>query len=544
MTAPSRIHSVVDMTNSEQFFPRAATGQRRHRAIRGVVASLTVLAVVTGVAACEAGDNQSGTTGPTVHRSDLDSFYRQQVAWHACAQDAADSIGQALDTAGAECAEVRVPLDYGDPQGRQITVAMSRLQAADAADRIGVLLVNNGGPGLPAVESPPQVREAMGTTGERFDIIGFDPRFVGRSTPLDCGWPTGAAIYSAGTTRDSFEAQVAFQKDLADRCAATNASVLPYITTRNTARDMDVVRGALGEERISYLGYSYGTYLGTVYTQLFPDRTDRMVLDGAIAPDDYNSQLLKGLDDINEQALADWAEWTAVQQSTYQLGATGPEVLATVRGIIEDAGRAPLRVGPVALDDTQIPLLIFQGLPDDTDAARAALAEKVALLAEAADGKTVRPSEGFAALLTAVFTDVDTNLGTAQAAIGCGDVAAARDPEAYWHDIEASSAKNPVFGPLADNISLCAFWAPPREELTQVSIDAAPLIVAATGDPRTTYASSQKLHRELPSSRLLTLDGAKRHGLYGQYGNRCVDLAVTDYLDTGHLPAHDPSCTL
>ncbi|MFY1635849.1 alpha/beta hydrolase [Solwaraspora sp. WMMB335] len=168
--------------------------------------------------------------------------------------------------------------------------------------------------------------------------------------------------------------------------------------------------------------------------------------------------------------------------------------------------------------------------------------QRVALLTEAADGEPVRPSDGFAALLAVVFTDVDTNLGTAQAAIACGDVAAAGDPESYWRDVEASRARNPVFGPLTNNVSLCVFWPAPREEPTRIGTDAAPLIVAATGDPRTTYASSQKLHRQLPSSRLLTLVGAARHGLYGQYGNECVDTTVTDYLDTGRLPADDVDC--
>ncbi|MES9511786.1 alpha/beta fold hydrolase [Streptomyces sp. NPDC000609] len=130
---------------------------------------------------------------------------------------------------------------------------------------------------------------------------------VGRSTPLDCGPPVGTNLFSAGHSRAGFEHQVALQKDLADTCRATNASVLPHVTTRNTARDMDVIRSALGERRISYSGYSYGTYLGAVYSQVFPGRTDRMVLDDAIDPRKFGPRLLREAVGENEQALADRA---------------------------------------------------------------------------------------------------------------------------------------------------------------------------------------------------------------------------------------------
>ncbi|MDT0455466.1 alpha/beta hydrolase [Streptomyces sp. DSM 41527] len=475
----------------------------------------------------------------------LDRYYRQRLAWGTCIQGPDDAMGRGLEKAGVRCADVTVPLDYADPRGRTITVAISRLQATDTRHRIGSILLNNGGPGGPALQSPPDVRKAMKEVGPRYDIIGFDPRFIGRSTPLDCGWPVGTSILSAGLSRASFDRQVTFQKGLADKCRATNASVLPHISTRNTARDMDVIRGALGERKISYLGYSYGTYLGTVYTQLFPGRFDRTVLDGALAPDGYGPRLLQGAEPENERALSDWAAWAARRNATYGLGRTRADVLATVRGVVAASARG-LTVGTAPevfrLDDTQVPSLITAEIADDTDAQRAALGEHMAVLHKAASGQPTRLSPQFAAALRNMLNGEDAKSAGAQSAIICGDKPAPRDPERYWRDIERSRTAHPLFGPLTNNIGPCAFWDRPREKPTQVRHDAPALIVAATGDPRATYKNGLALHGLLPSSRLITLKGSNRHGIYGEYGNACVDGKVNRYLATGRLPQDDQTC--
>ncbi|MCI4080151.1 alpha/beta hydrolase [Streptomyces sp. MMS21 TC-5] len=483
---------------------------------------------------------------PAAPADGLDRYHRQRLDWGSCVKGPDDTAGRDLDRAGVSCADVTVPLDYADPRGRTITVAVSRLKATDTRRRIGAVLLNNGGPGGTAVESPPHIRKAMKEVGARYDIVGFDPRFVGRSTPLDCGWPVGTAWFSAGSGRAGFDRQVALQKDLADKCRAAGAPVLPHISTRNTARDMDVIRGALGERRISYLGYSYGTYLGTVYTQMFPGRYDRVVLDGAVTPGDYKARLMQGGEPENERALSDWAAWAAGRHDTHGLGRTRAEVLATVEGIVAASARGPLTVGTAPdvfrLDDTRIPLILFMGIADDTDRARTALAEQVSALAKAARGRPAPLSPDFAQLLRYALTGEQAATGGVQAAIICGDVGAPRDPEVYWRDIERSRAAHPLFGPLTNNINPCAFWDRPREDLTRVRRDAAVLIVAATGDPRTTYRSSVALHELLPSSKLITLENANRHGLYGEYGNACVDDEVNAYLATGKLPKEDRTC--
>ncbi|MEU6922561.1 alpha/beta hydrolase [Streptomyces sp. NPDC046631] len=504
-----------------------------------LTACLTALPGTTATAAGRDGGAVTAGAG-------LGRFYHQRLDWRSCVLGPDDTTGQELDKAGARCADVTVPLDYAAPRGRTLEVAISRLAAADTRHRIGSLLFNPGGPGGPGLGYSPLVRQMMKEAGARYDVIGFDPRFVGRSAQLDCDWPVGSSLFSAGPGRSSFERQVTLQKGLADKCRATNASVLPYVTTRNTARDMDVVRGALGERKVSYLGWSYGTYLGTVYTQMFPGRYDRVVLDGALDPRRYNPRLMRGVERENDQALADWAAWAAHRNSVYGLGRTRGQVLATINRLVAASARHPLTVGTGAdtfrLDDTQVPFVVFSGTADDTGEARAAFGEQLSVLAEAAAGQPTRLSPQFAAMLRGTLTGEGSRNGSVQTAILCGDVAVPRNQESYWRDIERNRAEHALFGPLTNNIGPCAFWDRPREKPTQVRHDTPALIVAATGDPRTPYTGSVALHNLLPSSKLLTLRGASRHAIYGQYGNACVDHQVNRYLATGKLPARDRTC--
>ncbi|MGW2113286.1 alpha/beta hydrolase [Streptomyces sp. NPDC001948] len=517
-------------------------------AVRRVSAIGLVLTagLTTGLAAPPAATAATPAASTAAPAAGLGRYYQQRPHWHHCAQGANDETGRALDTAGARCADVTVPLDYGKPHGRTITVAISRLKATDTRHRIGSLMVNPGGPGGPGLGTGLAVRPVMKETGARYDLIGMDPRFTGRSTPLDCGLPSGPGLLSAGPDRAGFDRQTARARRVAEQCRATNGPLLPHVTTRNTARDIDVVRSVLGERKISYLGFSYGTYLGTAYTQMFPTRHDRVVLDSALDPDRYNPRLLKGADDENEKAYDDWADWTAARHGTYGLGRTRDQVRATLDDVIAVSAREPLTVGTAPdvfrLDGSQVPALLFTELANDTDPARASLAEHMSLLARAAEGRPTTLSPAFAGLLRSVFTPAGSSVASAQTAILCGDVSAPRDPETYWSDIERGRAAHPLFAPLTESITPCAFWDRPREAPVRVRHDTRALIVASTGDPRVPYTNSVALHDRLPSSRLLTLAGANQHVSYGVYGNTCIDSTVNSYLATGRLPARDRTC--
>ncbi|MCW5253634.1 alpha/beta hydrolase [Streptomyces sp. SHP 1-2] len=486
------------------------------------------------------------TALPTAARASPDPdplarYHGQRLTWRSCATGPDDELGKELERAGARCTRVTVPLDHARPEGRTLGIALSRIPATDPGHRIGSLLLNGGGPGGQTLGDPPWVREAMGPAA-RFDVIGVDPRFVGRSSPLDCGWPTGSAFRGAGTDRAGFDRMTELARDLARRCRTAAGDLLPYATTRDTARDMDVVRAALGERRISYLGYSYGSYLGEVYATMFPGRTDRVVLDGVIAPDRYGPRLLRHAGPANRHALEGWASWTALRDGTYRLGRTRAAVLATVDRIGAAAARRPLRLGGHRVDEHTVPVILLNGLSQDNATAYGDFAEGVRDLARAARGEPVAPSPWLAGVLDFTLTGAESAYGSAQTAILCGDAAAPRDPEVYWRDIRRVRAEDPRFGPVTQNINACAFWDPPRERPVTVRGDLPALLVNATGDPRTDYEGARLVRDAWPSSRLVTLRGADQHAVFGVHGDDCVDSAVNAYLVTGRLPARDLTC--
>jgi pimeloyl-ACP methyl ester carboxylesterase len=465
------------------------------------------------------------------------------IVWHGCRTGSGDEVGAELDRAHAQCAELTVPLDYARPDGPTITVAMSRLAATDRAGRLGTLMINTGGPGGSAIGDVLPLREWLGEVGDRYDLIGMDPRFVGRSTPLDCGWPAGTWIRGGGPDRRDFDRTAAFEADLARRCGARHGDVLPHVTTRNTARDMDAVRAALGEEKVSYIGYSYGTYLGAVYTQMFPARVDRLVMDSVVDPDGYGPRLLRDAGTANEAGLRDWAGWAAAHHDEYRLGADRRAVLATVDRILATAARRPLRVGDFRVDAHAVRFLLLDGIGDDRDEPAADLAATVQVLDRAARHGDAEPTESLAESLTFALTGAESEYGSVQAAILCGDVAAPREPAVYLRDIRTAMPREPRFAPVTRNLGPCAFWpVTPVEQPTRIGNSTPALLVQSTGDTRTTYPAAQAMHAALTGSRMITLTGSRIHAVFGNYGNACVDGGVINYLRTGVLPAADATC--
>ncbi|MFF3771913.1 alpha/beta hydrolase [Streptomyces sp. NPDC002232] len=268
-----------------------------------------------------------------------------------------------------------------------------------------------------------------------------------------------------------------------------------------------------------------------------------MVLDGVNSPEHYAQNLLRGAEAANEAALRAWASWAAARHDTYRLGTTRAEVLETVTHILDAAEERPLRIGKTyRLDEHVLPALFVGGLGSDLDARRAALAETVRLLARAADREPVEPSEKLAGQLDFLLTRTGAAASSQMTAIICGDVAERHGTGGYWRAVEESRGRFPLVGPLANNITPCEFWGRPAEAPTVLDNDVPALLVNATDDPRTLYQGARSLRAQWPSSRLLTVKGARQHGLYGEYGNACVDTRVTAYLRTGRLPAHDPTC--
>jgi pimeloyl-ACP methyl ester carboxylesterase len=480
---------------------------------------------------------------PEARSNGLARFYRQRIEWKACQERADDAVGASLDEAGARCARVTVPVDYRRPGGRTLTVAIARIAASDQAGRVGPLIINLGGPAVSPLPLLPDARAAMGATGAKFDLIAMDPRFVGRSTPIDCGWPQSWLPRSAGADRESFNRAAALARDLAARCVRTHGDVLPHASTDNIARDMDVIRGALGDRKLSYLGYSQGTYLGSVYMQMFPQRAGRMVLDSAIDPTRPGFDVLRGNAPARAAALREWAALVARFDDTFHLGATTEAVLSTVDRVYRVAAERPLRVGRHLVDDTAIAPLFSGGLVSDSEETAAELATTAGLLARAANGETVEPSESLEATLTGMLTGEGSAFRSQQTALMCGTAGQNRNAEWYWRDIQAHRAAGPLFEPQSRNITPCAFWPAPAERPTRVANGVPALIVNAAGDIDALLPMGQAMHRALTGSRMITLDGVREHMVYLLRGVACVDDAVNAYLSTGQLPATDTTCT-
>jgi pimeloyl-ACP methyl ester carboxylesterase len=512
------------------------TRPRRRTVLAAVLAAAAGLAVVPAA---------SAATKPAAD-DELARFHQQRIDWTACGRGADDADGRTLDDAGVQCADVRVPLDYRRPHGRTITVAIARSRATDPARYAGPLLINLGGPANPVLSSVPVAREAMADTGARFDIIGMDVRFSGRSTPIDCGWPASWLPRSAGAGRKSYDRMVALSRDLAGRCTRAHADLLPYASAADAARDMDVVRAALGAPKLSFVGYSQGSYLGAQYLQQFPRRAGRFVLDSAVDPARPGVTVLsdRTVAARREAALREWAAVAAAQHGRFHLGSTPDRVLATVHRVYRAAARTPLRVGDYLVDDTVIPGLIVNLLVDDSEKGARELAKTVRVLARAADNGRAEPTPALATALAGQLTGRDSAQRSAATAVQCGDAPVSRDVEAYWRDVEAVRAEAPLFGPLGSTITPCAFWArSPGQLPIQARNGVSALVVQAAGDVNAVLEMGQAMHRVLGGSRMITLTGVRDHGVYLFRGSRCVDTAVNAYLATGDLPAADLTCS-
>lgn len=470
--------------------------------------------------------------GPACTVDGIDQYYRQDIEWTDCADP---------DLA-AQCADVTVPLDYSKPRGRTITVAISRIKATDTEGRIGILQTNPGGPGDYGLGMPKDIRAGLAPeVASRYDVIGMDTRGLGRSTPIDCGLKFSIWMRSAGFDRASFDDTLAQSADEAARCQRKYPEVLPFITTRDIARDMDVIRGALGERKTSFFGQSYGTYLGAVYSTMFPDKVDRLVLDSASDPKRYGTEMLQDMGPANEEAVDEFAAWAAVQHSRLGLGQTAAEVREGMQQVIRDAATKPLQVGDETLDEHTVPF-VYNAVSSD-DRQREQLASTVRAL------KGLEPPSEW---LTGVATylahpglgDITTRSSAQNSlmlAIICGDKVAPRDPEYYWRAVQRARATQPIFGAMHSMASPCAFWAPPRERPLAVGNSLPALILHATRDTRTTYANGLGMYRAMRGSKLVTVP-VRTHGIFPYYPNECVAAAVNRYLLDGTLPARDMTC--
>ncbi|MFJ1748008.1 alpha/beta hydrolase [Streptomyces sp. NPDC088116] len=447
------------------------------------------------------------------------------VRWGACPEKVA--------APRLECSTLEVPLDYRDPGGRQIEIAISRLASKEPSQRRGVLLTNPGGPGVTGLGYP----AALAGSGlprkvlDSYDVIGFDPRGVARSAPVACdltpeqqargNFPTYAHT-AADVAREAGSART-----IAEQCATSRTAwMLPHTTTANTARDMDRIRAALGEPEVSYLGASYGTYLGAVYTTMFPERSDRVVLDSSLGPGGYDFTAMRlfarGLDD----RFPDFAAFAAARPE-YGLGTTPQQVTAKFFDLAERLEANPVR----GVDGTLFRGITFGELYADAGMPR--LAETWRAL------DTDRPLP-----IDPPSADMD-NFFAARFSVVCGDTRWPGTVREYQRTVAVDRLKYPMLGGSTAGIGPCAFWPAERVEPPVRIGDRGPsnvLMVQNERDPGTPLAGAQELRRAFGQRATMVTGDQGGHGVYPFGPNTCAKDAVTTFLTAGQRPPQDLAC--
>ncbi|MFS8200399.1 alpha/beta hydrolase [Streptomyces sp. CWNU-52B] len=526
-------------------------GPQGRRGRRLAVALMVTTLAGSGLAACssEAADQPpaEATTKTTAKTADKTATHTP-VTWGKCPEPAE---GTRRD-AGLTCATLKVPLNYQKPGGTTIDVAISRLATAKPGKRRGVLLLNPGGPALGGIEMPSAMAKTLPkSVRDSYDLIGFDPRGVERSTPQSCGLedPSVASLFPYPAADGSITENVALAEADAKKCADTVGRNLRYFTTANTARDMDRVRQALGEKKISYWGQSYGTYLGAVYRTLFEKHTDRMVLEGNVNPDKVWADEVadtwgKGMAD----RFPDAARVAAAQDSALGLGDDVEEVTDTYLDLADRLDREPAPVPgtPVSVDGALLRNLTYSMLLHNSTLAPLTQFWKAA--ADLADGSVTDADK---AVLKQVFADTPTTPGvpadnqvTMFLALTCGDAEWPDDADGYAARTTAHRKAWPLTAGMPADIWPCAFWEKPAEPNVTVTDKGSrnTLILQNRRDNATPWESGVGLHRALGDrSAFVGVDNGG-HYVYNE-GSACADKATVTFLTTGRLPAKDVHCT-
>jgi pimeloyl-ACP methyl ester carboxylesterase len=497
---------------------RRSGGTRPWLLVLGGILAVTTACSSTPGPSSGGGDNPV-ISKPRSHAS-LAGFYHQHLAWADCG-------------GGFQCAYLLVPLDYSRPTGRRIRIAVLRLPAADPAQRIGSLLVNPGGPGASGVDFVRYARQVFpASIRARFDIVGFDPRGVGHSTAVHCLTAAQLSQYIAAdpvpSTPAQLHAYVGQNRFFAQRCEAKSGWLLPYVSTLNQARDMDVLRAVLGDRKLTYIGFSYGTYLGALYAQLFPRNIRAMVLDGALNPDTSSIQMDLIQAHGFEVDLHDFLNY-CINQGNCPLGGS---YSAANAGLARLTRRVTAHPEPGGVGRTMGPGEFFLGLAAALYDPQYGWPALMAALSAAENG------DGAPMLvLTDSLTDRKPNgqYGNdieANTAISCIDRPSPTSLSIYVRDAARAAAVAPHFGAAIVYGSLiCAYW-PVRPVQTPHLIRAAgapPIVViGTTRDPATPYVWAVQLAHQLASGHLVTYRG-DGHTAYDR-GNPCILSAVDAYL--------------
>ncbi|SFN34848.1 alpha/beta hydrolase [Mycetocola miduiensis] len=480
-------------------------------------------------------ETTSTPTGEDVADS-LRPFYEQQLIWEPCND-------------GMQCSTATAPMDWENPDAGDIELALVRKPAS--GNPIGSLLINPGGPGASGFDYIAQSVDAAADARlqANFDIVGFDPRGVNRSTPVSCLEPAEMDEYLYGIAdnergSEAWIAEVtASAEGFAAACAENTGEFLEFVDTVSAARDLDMLRASLGDEKLNYLGYSYGTFLGASYAELHPKTTGRLVLDGAIDPAssiyEVNEAQAKGF----ESALAAYLDACLGSRDCPFTG-SAEEALSTIGDLMASVDETPIKnsdgrkLGASALLTAIIYPLYFpagEAWPQLSEMLASVMNGNAEYAFAFADAYNGRLEDG----------TYDNNTTEAFIAYNCRDYTHNADPARMAEEAAKLAKAAPVIGPYFGYGDIgCAAWSYPdgaeRDEIHAAG--AAPiLVIGTTNDPATPYVWAEALADQLESGVLVTYQGEGHTG-YNK-GSRCVDAVVDDFFIDGTVPGSDPQCS-
>ena len=487
------------------------------------------------------------------HGAEDGDITAQKLDWKDCpapseAEGGGDTPSPLPNGTKWQCATMKAPLDWGDPKGDTIGIALIRAKASgNARNRIGSLVFNFGGPGGSGVTSLPAFAEDYATLRTRYDLVSFDPRGVGRSKPVQCESDAQLDAYfqQDATPDDSTERTQLLErtKQFNDACEKHSKTILPHVRTTDAARDMDLMRHVLGDDKLHYFGISYGTELGGVYAHLFPKNVGRAVLDAVVDPTQSPEQSALGQAKGFQLALDNFADDCTSKTTDCPIGDTAQDVKDRIAKLLKDLEKKPIPgILPRELTQTAATNGIAQALysKDFWEFLTEGLQQ-----AYDGDGRALM-------LLSDTMNGRDqngeySNIAAANVAINCSDEKPRYSADYVQQKLPEFRAASPLFGDyLAWGMVSCTDWAVPgADDHPDVGAPgSAPiLVVGNTGDPATPYAGAKKMVEALGKGVGVELTyRGQGHGAYDSK-NKCVQNAVNGYLLGGKVPKAGTVCT-
>lgn len=480
----------------------------------------------------------------------LEKFYSQTLTWEGCADYGKTDFDQeTLEDDGLQCTHLSVPIDYAKPDGDAIKIAVLRSPAKKSSERIGSLVINPGGPGAAGLSTAASLADANDTLADRFDFVGFDPRGVGASEPnVECltdkqmdeerADDAELDVTPAGVQKQETEA-----KEYGQECADNTEfgdEMLANIGTRDVAKDLDILRSALGDEKLTYLGYSYGTRIGYTYAETFPQNVRALVLDGALDPSQSPIDEVVAQGAGFQKAFNDFVAWCA-KEDDCALGKDTNAALRQFQDLVRPLGQNPVQVSDgrrLSYEDATtgvVQALYSEQLWEHLNTGLTELKQnKGDTLMQLADLYLERDQDGKYSTTQDVFT-----------AVRCVDDPRVTDPNVALEVARQYKAAAPFLddgNPPTGVLDACAYWPVPNTSEPHVpNVPGLPkvLVVSTTGDPATPYEAGVKLAQGLGGA-LLTYE-ATQHTAFLQ-GNSCVDDAGAAYLTDLTLPAEGTRC--